>query len=225
MLDDIIKKYNEAVFDTDKQRALKIIDDAVQSGVSPEDIVFQVIIPAVEQMIKAISEDFDTNLAQHYMASQIAAEVTEKMTALFKKTPITIGRVVMGTSSGDLHTLGKKIVIGCLRSMMIEVFDLGVNVSPEKFIEEAVKQKAEVIGISSMMVHTARGENGCLKVREILKTMDLEKSVKIIVGGAPYRFDRNLYKTVHADAWAPDGITAGKVVIDLINEVKKAKEL
>ncbi len=216
MLEYIIAAYNEAVFDTDRDKALEIIHTAVDQGISPEDIVFQVVIPAMEQMIKAISEDFDANLAQHFMASQIASQVTDEMVALFQQSPETIGRVVIGTSHGDMHTLGKRIVGGCLRSLMIEVIDLGVNVSAERFVEAALEHDASIIAISSMMVHTARSEQGCLAVRQLLKEKQLENRIKIIVGGAPYTWDTELYKVVQADAWASDGISAGKVIKELI---------
>lgn len=221
MLEQIITAYNEAIFDTDREQALEVIHNAVDQGVTPEDVVFKIVIPAIEQMVKAISENFDANLAQHFMASQIASEVTEEMLALFKTAPEVVGRVVIGTAEGDLHSLGKRIVSGCLKAQMIEVFDLGVNVAPERFVDEAVARDAQVIGISAMMVHTARGENGCMKVRQILKERGLEQKIKIIVGGAPYRFDANMYKEVQADAWAEDGIVAGKVINDLIREVQQ----
>lgn len=221
MLEDVITAYNEAVFDTDRERALKVIHDAVDRGVSPEDVVFRVVIPAIEQMIKSISESFDANLAQHFMTSQIAAEVTEQMLAKFRKAPEVVGHIVIGTAQGDLHSLGKRIVIGCLKSLMIDVTDLGVNVPPEKFVDEASARGAQVIGISAMMVHTAKGENGCIRVREILRERGLEDRMKIIVGGAPYRYDTELYKTVGADACADDGITAGRVIAGLIKEVRR----
>ncbi len=221
MLEDVISAYNEAVFDTNRKKALDVVHEALKNGVSPEDVVFKIVTPAIEQMIKSISENFDTNIAQHFMASQIAAEVTEEMIAKFKKRPTVTGHIIIGTAQGDFHALGKEIVIGCLKSFMIGVTDLGINVSPERYVDEAVNHNAEVIGISSMMVHTARGENGCLKVREILKERELEDKIKIIVGGAPYRYDANLYKIVEADTWAKDGITAGKIISDLIKEVRR----
>ena len=221
MFAQVIKAYNEAIFDTDRERALKVIHDAVDKGVSPEDIVFKVVIPAIELMIKSISESFDASLAQHFLTSQIAANVVEEMIPKFKKTPEVVGHVVIGTSQGDFHGLGKRIVIGCLNALMINVTDLGLNVPPERFVDEAVAHDAQVIGISSMMVHTARGENGCLKVRRILKERGLEGKIKIIVGGAPYRYDGNLYRIVQADSWAEDGITAGKVIAGLIKEARK----
>jgi methanogenic corrinoid protein MtbC1 len=216
MIEQTVKAFNEALFDTDREEALKVIRDAAEKGLPPEDVVFKVILPALELMVKAISESFDANLAQHFMTSQIAMEATEEMLGRFRTKPAVVGRAVIGTAQGDLHSLGKRIVMGCLRSFMVEAADLGVNVAPERFVEEAVALDARVIGISAMMVHTARGENGCLKVRQILRERGLEDRIKIVVGGAPYRYDSDLYKIVQADAWAEDGVTAGKIIADLV---------
>lgn len=220
MLDTILQAYKDAVYDTDKEAAFEIVDAALGQGVSPEDIVFKVVIPAVETMMAEITKDPDTNLAQHFMTAQIAAEVTEKMLAKFQHPPAIVGRIVIGTAAGDLHSLGKRIVSGCLKALMVEVFDVGVNVRPERFIEAALEHDAQVIAISAMMVHTATGEDGCRKVRELLRENGLEERFRLVVGGAPYRFDNELYKSVGADAWAPDGVSAGKVIIDQINVVK-----
>ena len=220
MLDQIIKDYNEAIFDTDREKALQIVHEAVTRGISPEDVVFKIVLPAMDLMIKSISENFDANLAQHFMTAQIADTVTSEMLVRFKVVPSPVGRVVIGTAFGDMHSLGKRIVIGCLKARMVDVADLGVNVSPEHFVDEAVGRNADVIGISAMMVHTARGEQGCLKVRQLLKARGLEQRIKIIVGGAPYRFEPELSRIVQADAWAIDGVAAGKVIVDLIREVR-----
>ena len=222
MLDAIVKAYNEAVFETDKEAAFDVVNAALADGVSAEDIVFKVVIPAVEEMMSNITKDPDANLAQHFMTAQIAAEVTERMLEKFEHPPEIIGRVVIGTAAGDLHSLGKRIVMGCLKALMVEVVDLGVNVPPEKFVDAALEHDAQVIAISAMMVHTATGENGARRVRQILQERALEKRFRIVVGGAPYRFDNELYKTVGADGWAPDGVNAGRAIIDLIREVKTA---
>lgn len=222
MLDAIIKAYNDAVIETDKEAAFEVVNGALAQGITAEDIVFQVVIPAVEEMMSRIVKDPDANLAQHFMTAQIAAEVTEKMLEKFRHPPEVIGRVVIGTAYGDLHSLGKRIVMGCLKALMVEVVDLGVNVPAERFVDEALAHDAQVIAISAMMVHSATGENGCRKVRQILKERALEEHFRIVVGGAPYRFDPELYKTVGADAWAGDGVSAGKVIVDLIKEVKKS---
>jgi len=222
MLDHVVKAYNEAVFETDKEAAFAVVEAALAAGATPEEIVFEVVIPAVEEMMSNITKDPDANLAQHFMTAQIAADVTEKMLSRFKNPPESIGRVVIGTAHGDLHSLGKRIVMGCLKALMVEIVDLGVNVPAEKFVDAAVAQDAQVIAVSAMMVHSATGDNGPRKIRQLLHERGLEDRIRLVVGGAPYRFDNELYKTVGADGWAADGVNAGKVVVDLIREVKHA---
>jgi len=221
MLEQIVNQYNEAIMDTDRDKALLVVHDALDLGITPEEVVFRVVVPAIELMMRSVSESPGVSLAQHFMAAQIASEVVEELIPRFRIVPQNIGRVVIGTSQGDFHGLGKRIVSGCLKAMMVEVIDLGLNVVPERFVDEALAHHAQVIGISSMMVHTARGDNGCRRVREILRERGLEGRIKIAVGGAPYRFDPELYRTVGADAWAENGITACKVITDLIREVRQ----
>jgi trimethylamine corrinoid protein len=219
---DVIKAYNEAVFETDKEAAFRAVDDALARGLTPEDIVFKVVIPAVEEMMARIAGDPDANLAQHFMTAQIASEVTEKMLEKFQHSPEIVGKVIIGTAHGDLHSLGKRIVMGCLKALMVDVVDLGVNVPAERFVAEACSRDAQVIAISAMMVHTANGPQGSLKVRQLLREQGLEDQIRIAVGGAPYRFDGELYRAVGADAYAIDGVTAGRVIIDLIHQVRQA---
>lgn len=219
---DVIRAYNEAVFETDKDGAFRAVNGALERGVTAEEIVFKVVIPAVEEMMTRIGQDPDANLAQHFMTAQIASEVTEKMLEKFEHPPEIIGRVVIGTAQGDLHSLGKRIVMGCLKAMMVDVIDLGVNVPAERFVAEARERDAQVIAISAMMVHTANGPNGAIKVRQLLNEQALEDRIRIAVGGAPYRFDGELYRAVGADAYATDGVTAGKVIIDLIHAARQS---
>ena len=213
--------YYQAVFDTDRDRAFQIIRQAVADGVSPETVVFEIVVPAIDQMVAGFTDTFDSSIAQHFMATQIAAAVTEEMLALFQHQPEVVGTVILGASAGDFHGLGKRIVAGCLKTQMIEVIDIGVNAPAEKFLAAALEHKAQIIGIAAMMVHTAQGKDGCLGVRRLLQQHGLENSVKIVVGGAPYRFDPTLYQTVQADAWAPNGIEAGRIIRQLIETVKQ----
>jgi len=222
MFEAYIADYNEAVFEIDKEAALAVVENALANGVTPEDVVFKIVMPAVENMMQHVLNDLDTNLAQHFMTAQIAAEITEKMLQKFTQPPETIGRVIIGTSFGDLHSLGKRIVMGCLKSMMVEVIDLGVNVNAEDFVNAAIEHDAQVIAVSSMMMHTATGTDGSLGVRELLKQKSLENKIKLVVGGSPFRYDNELYTKVGADSWAPDGISAANIICQLIHEVKNS---
>jgi len=101
---------------------------------------------------------------------------------------------------------------------MVDVTDLGTNVSAERFVDTAIVEGAQVIAVSAMMVHTATGENGSLADPRSFAGKTAGNKIKLAVGGAPYRFDPELYARVGADAWAPDGVTAAKVIVQLIRE-------
>lgn len=217
---DFIKDYNEAIFDTNKNKANTVIELALMKGFTPEEIVFDLVIPSLDSMMFRLADE-EVNMSQHFFASQLASDITEKLMVKFVTKPETQATIIIGTSQGDFHGFGKRIVSGCLKAHMMDVIDLGLNVAPEKFVEQAVMHKANVIAISSMMYHTATNENGCLKVRKILKERQLESKIKIIVGGAPYRFDHKLYQTVQADTWADNGNMAGVVISELIKNIKK----
>lgn len=218
MIEQTLADYTEAIYITDREQALRIVKRAVDSGVTAEDIVFKIIIPSIDQMLASVTTH-EASLAQHFLASQIASDVVDEMIPRFRQKPESAGSVVIGTSSGDFHGLGKRIVMGCLTAQMFQVTDLGLNVAPERFVEAALEKGAQIIGISSLMVHTARGENGCRRVRQLLAEQGLEGKIKIIVGGAPYRFDEQLYRQVGADAWAENAIEAGAVIARLLKEV------
>jgi len=220
MFEQYVKDYNEAIIETDKEAAIAVVEEAISNGVTPEEVVFKIVMPAVEDMMQLVIDNLDTNLAQHFMTAQIAAEITEKMLAQFSAPPEIIGKAVIGSSFGDLHSLGKRIVMGCLKSMMVDVIDLGVNITAVDFVDAAVEHDAQVIAVSSMMMHTATGEEGSLQIRELLHERGLEKKIKLIVGGSPFRYDKELYTSVGADNWAPDGISAAKIICQLIHEVK-----
>jgi methanogenic corrinoid protein MtbC1 len=216
MLDALIHRYNQAVFDVDKDAALEVVEIAIGEGVSPEDVLFRIVIPATEILMSKITQDADANLAQHFLTALIASEVTDQMLRMFDRPPETIGRVVIGTSYGDLHSLGKKILVGCLKAQMVQAIDLGVNVRAESFVNAALEQNASVIAISSMMVHTAMGDEASIGVRRILQARGLESRISIIVGGAPFRFDEDLYRAAQADAWAVDAVSGSKRIVQLL---------
>ncbi len=215
-----LEVYIKALFDTDKPAALQVVQNALDRGVTPEKIVFEVIIPGMERMIGGMVSDSLVTLSQHFLAAQIAEEVVDRLLPMFAVVPEIRGHVIIGTSYGDFHGLGKKIVSGCLRARMFEVTDLGINVAPERFVDEAVAVGADVIAISSMMVHTATGERGAKRVRQLLQERGLEEKLRIIVGGAPYRFHDNMFREVGADAWADSAAEAPEVVSRLVQEVR-----
>jgi methylmalonyl-CoA mutase cobalamin-binding domain/chain len=118
----------------------------------------------------------------------------------------TRGKVVIGTVRGDIHDLGKNIVSLMLRPEGFKVIDLGTDVSPDKFAETIVSEKANILCMSALL-STTRDEMR-LVVNE-LKKRGLRNRVKVLVGGGAV--DRAFAKEVGADAYGKDAIEAAKL--------------
>ena len=121
------------------------------------------------------------------------------------------GKIVVGTVKGDLHDIGKNIVAMLLEGAGFEVVNLGTDVSKEKFVEFAIKEKADIIGLSALLTTTM------LYMREVVdsvKKADLDRNVKVIIGGAPV--SQSYADEINADGYASDATSAVDLVKNLL---------
>ncbi len=120
------------------------------------------------------------------------------------------GKVAIGTVKGDLHDIGKNLVAMMLEGSGFEIMDLGVDVSPEAFVN-AVKNGAQIIGMSALLTTTMSSMEVTIQA---LKTAGLRDNVKVMIGGAPVTQD---YATrIGADAFAPDASSATRTARELL---------
>ena len=115
-------------------------------------------------------------------------------------------KIVIGTARGDIHDIGKNLVSMMLEGAGFEVFDLGIDVEPEKFISTAVKENAHVIAVSALLTTTMANMSGVIELKRE-KKLD---SLKVLVGGAPLSEDFS--RKIGADAYGIDGVDAVKKV-------------
>lgn len=120
-----------------------------------------------------------------------------------------IGTVVLGTVRGDLHDIGKNLVAMMLEGAGFEIIDLGVDVSPEKFIETAKEKKADLVGLSALLTTTMPSMKDVVKA---VGDSGLKDKVKVIIGGAP--LTQSYADEIGADGYAPDAASA-------VDEVKQ----
>jgi 5-methyltetrahydrofolate--homocysteine methyltransferase len=121
------------------------------------------------------------------------------------------GKIIIGTVKGDLHDIGKNIVAMLLEGAGFEVVNLGTDVSKEKFIESAKTEEADIIGLSALLTTTM------LYMKEVVddvKTAGLDRSVKVIIGGAP--ISQSYADEINADGYASDATSAVDLVKDLL---------
>ena len=114
-----------------------------------------------------------------------------------------LGKIVLGTIEGDLHDIGKNLVGIMLKGAGFGVVDLGRDVSAEQFVETAIAEKADIIGMSALLTTTMFNMK---KVTSLLKEKNIDGSIKTIVGGAP--LSEQIAQEFGADAYAYDAANA-----------------
>jgi len=138
----------------------------------------------------------------------IAARALSRGTALLKTQLVEegvepIGTAVIGTVQGDQHDIGKNLVKMMLEGSGFAVVDLGVDVSPEAFVEAVKEHKPQILGMSSLLTTTMGSQKDVI---EALKAAGLREQVKIMVGGAPVT--QAFCDEIGADAYTADAASA-----------------
>ena len=125
---------------------------------------------------------------------------------------------VMGTIKGDLHDIGKNLVGMMLKGANFEIFDLGTNVSVDKFMAAAREHKADIIGISALLTTTMGGMRGVI---EAVRAADDLPNLPVMVGGAAVT--KEFAEQIGADGWAPDAGSAVILARRLVAEARAAR--
>ena len=122
------------------------------------------------------------------------------------------GTAVVGTVKGDLHDIGKNLVCMMLEGAGFKVVDIGIDAEPEKFVNAAAENKAQVIGVSALLTTTMTNMKG---VVDAVKAADIADSVKVMIGGAPVT--QAFCDEIGADGYAPDAASAADLAKSFLN--------
>jgi 5-methyltetrahydrofolate--homocysteine methyltransferase len=125
------------------------------------------------------------------------------------------GTVVIGTVKGDLHDIGKSLVAMMLEGAGFEVHDLGVDVSPAKFVAAARTHQSDIVAMSALLTTTLPFMRDTIRS---LEEAGLRESIKVMVGGAPVT--QQFADSIGADGFAPDGATAVLKARELIDAIR-----
>lgn len=202
-MEDLLRRVEQAVIDGDRELALEEVKKAVALGLAPERIIAEGLTPG----LYLVGEKFDAGeyfLPDMMLAAEAMGAAVGYLEPLIHSRDLVksaAGRVVIGTVRGDLHSIGKDIVIMMFKAAGFQVFDLGVDVPSGRFIEEVERQQADLLGISALMTTTIQEQK---KIIEQLKEKGLRGRVKVIVGGAP--LSEEWAVKIGADAYAADAI-------------------
>lgn len=192
----------EAIIRGDAAGTSVQVQQAIDAGVSPEDILNNGMILGMS----VIGERFKKNeiyVPEVLIAARAMKAGMEVLKPLLVEKGVKPKAVyATGTVKGDLHDIGKNLVMMMMEGAGYRIMDLGVDVSPDKFVQ-AVKDGADIIGLSALLTTTMPSMK---KTIEALDAAGLRGSVKIMIGGAPVTIE---YATqIGADGYAPDAASA-----------------
>ena len=177
-----LKKMYDAILNGNFKAAREITQQALAAGVDPQVLVQEQMIPAMDEVGRRYeaNEYFVPELLISARAMKAALELIRPLLTARGTEPA--GRVVIGTVKGDLHDIGKNLVAAMLEGAGFEVIDLGVDVSPEKFIAALNERHASLVAMSALLTTTM---NSMKTTVEALKAAGVRNKVKIMIGGAP----------------------------------------
>jgi 5-methyltetrahydrofolate--homocysteine methyltransferase len=196
-----LKALADAVIKGDQTTAVNVTKAALSEKMAPKAILNEGLIAGMD----TVGQKFKKN--EMYIPEVLIAARAMKMAMqvlepeLVKAGVKPIGRLVIGTIQGDLHDIGKNLVAMMLKGAGFEVIDLGVDVSPEKFVDAVKSKGAQLIGMSALLTTTMPKME---KTVQALKAAGL--GAKIMIGGAPVT--QGFADKIGAQGYAPDAATA-----------------
>ena len=208
---EILDELYDYTLDGDAEPVVELTNEGLGLGMDPLVILFDAMIPALEEVgrLFEIGEYFVPEMLISARAMQGAMDILKPLIAATGAKPI--GTFVMGTVKGDIHDIGKNLCNIMLEGAGFDVYDLGVNVPPEKFIEAIREHKPETVGMSAFLTTTMPMFKTNI---EAITEAGLRDQVNILVGGAPVT--QEYCDTVGADGFAPDASAAVRLTKKLM---------
>jgi methylmalonyl-CoA mutase cobalamin-binding domain/chain len=193
----------QAVIDGQAAAAAGATREALAAGLPPRTLVDEALIPAMDEAGRLFEcgEFFVPELL-------VAARALKASQALI--TPLlsgsdaaAAGRIAIGTVKGDMHDIGKNLVVALLQGGGFEVIDLGADVPPERFVAAVTDDRADIIGLSALLTTTMLQMKSTVQA---LEQAGVRGAVKVIVGGAPVT--QRYAEDIGADGYADNAAAA-----------------
>lgn len=216
---EVYKEISKAVVDGDTDVVVAAINSVIDKE-DPLEIIQNSMMPGLKQVGDSFSAG-EIFLPEMLMAAEAFQEgmkiIEPKLKAAGKKLETT-GTVVFGTVLTDIHEIGKNIVITLMKTHGFEIFDLGANVSPTSFVEQAEAKNADIIAMSALMTTTMTYQKDVI---DYLKAKGLREKYIVLVGGGPV--NKEWAEQIGADGTSDSAVGAVEIAERLIANKKGGK--
>jgi len=205
------KELYDAILNGDVKKAQTATQVAIEAGTEPLNLISKVMVPAMDEVGRLFEEEeyFVPELLLAGRAMKGAMELLRPLMAASGEK--LAAKVVIGTVKGDLHDIGKNIVASMLEGSGFDVIDLGIDVTPEKFVVAVTEQEPEIVCMSALLTVTMPAMKTTI---DALKTAGLRTRVKVLIGGAPVTMQ--YAKEIGADGYSEKASGAVGLVRDLL---------
>jgi len=194
-----------------------LTNKGLEENLEPESMLYDALIPSLEE-VGARFERGDFFVPEMLIAARAMQGALDILRPLLAETGARqVGTYVMGTVKGDVHDIGKNLVNIMLEGAGFTVYDLGVNVAPEVFVEQVKEHQPDVVGFSAFLTTTMPMFKANINA---LEKAGIRDEVIVMVGGAPVT--QEYADAVGADGYAADASTAVRLAKDLIQKKRSA---
>lgn len=213
MSTSISEQLSRAVINFDEEMIGELVRQALEIGMSPHQIMLESLVPALDEVGRRYSTG-EYFLAELVMCGDVVKQAMDILDPLFaaQEGAGRPGRVVIGTVEGDMHDIGKNMVLIMLKGTGYEIFDLGVNVKASLFLEAVQRHKPDILALSALLLTTREKMS---QVISVLTEAGVRDQVKVMVGGCPV--DQEFANLIGADGYGQDAIEAVQVANRLVN--------
>ena len=214
-MSDTLQVIKDAVVNRQRNEIEGLVEAAIEGGIDPKTIIDDGLIAAMDVVGQQFS-DSDIFVPEMLVSALTMKLGLEKVKPLLKREATEPkGMVIMGTVKGDIHDIGKNIVLMMLEGAGFEVVDLGVDLTAEKLVERIEAIGPDLLGLSALLT-TSMPEME--RVIQELGTKSFRNKLKVMVGGAPV--SASFAEKIGADGYGADAAEAVKLARRLIDEIK-----
>jgi len=199
----LIAVLRQAVLDGHAPAAATATERALAAGLHPRTLVDNALIPAMDEAGR-LFESGEFFVPELLVAARALKASQALITPLLAGSPAAAaGRVAIGTVKGDMHDIGKNLVVALLQGGGFEVIDLGADVPPERFVAAVRDERADIIGLSALLTTTMLQMKSTVQA---LEQAGVRNAVKVMVGGAPVT--QRFADDIGADGYADNAAAA-----------------